>query len=210
MKQGIYWLLEGSRHRGYKHLSTGFSIGAALFGPFWAAWRGSLALMLAFSTGSVILHFLPQWLATPHSPVLSLTVFLVVAVGYMAALARFANSWYRMALESDGWRVIGLTHMKSPTPPNQHSELIVRESAVVSWPTGEQPVATAPGSNAVAGYLVAQHELDADRWMLIAADRSWSALEEIPAASSHHAKGLAEERQPEVTGRWRSTTNSQP
>lgn len=210
MKQGTYWLLEGSNHRGHKHLSTGFSIGAALFGPFWAAWRGSLALMLAFSAGSAFLYFLPQWLYSPYSLGLSRTVPALVSASYTAALGLFANRWYRMALESDGWKVIGLTHMKSARPPEQYGEWVARESVVVSWPAGEQPVAAAPGSNTVAGYLIAQHELDADRWMLIAADRSWSTLEEIPASSSHQAKDMAEERQPEVRGHWRSTTNSQP
>jgi hypothetical protein len=210
MKQGIYWLLEGSKHQGNKHLSTGFSIGAALFGPFWAAWRGSLALLVAFSAGSALLYFLPQWLYSPYSLGLSRTVLALVSTSYTVALGLFANRWYRMALESDGWKVIGLTRMKSARPPEQYGEWVVRESVVVSWPAGAQPVAAARGRKAVAGYLVAQHELDADRWILIAADRSWSALEETPAASSNQAKALAEERQPEVAGRWRSTTNSQP
>lgn len=210
MKQGTFWLLEGSKHHGHKHLSTGFSIGAALFGPFWAAWRGSLALLVAFSAGSALLYFLPQWLHSPYSPGLSRTVLALVSTSYTVALGLFANRWYRMALESDGWKVIGLTHMKSAKPPEQYGEWVVRESVVVSWPAGEQPVAGATWWEAVAGYLVAQHEFDADRWMLVAVDRSWSGLEEIPADSPLQAKALAEERQPEVAGRWRSTTNSQP
>lgn len=127
-----------------------------------------------------------------------------------AADGVFASRWYRMALESEGWKVIGLTHMKSSTPPTQLGEWVVRESAVVSWPAGEPPVAATPGSKAVAGYLIAQHEREEGSWMLFAADRSWSALDEIPADSSHQAKTVAETRHPEVTGQWHSTTGSQP
>jgi len=82
MKQSTYWLMEGGNPRGHKHLSTGFSLGAAVLGPVWAVWRGSLALLIAFSAGSAMLYFLPQWLASPYSPGLSRTVPGIISAFY--------------------------------------------------------------------------------------------------------------------------------
>lgn len=203
MKQSTYWLLEGSSNRGYKHVPTGFSVGAALFGPFWAAWKGSLALLLAFSAGSAILYFLPQWVASPYSPGLSRTLPTLASAGYVAVLGLYSNTWFRSALESDGWKLVGMTHMKRPQPPEQVGEWVVREYALITWPVNDPPQKPTARSPNAAGYLVGQHERDTTRWTLIPADRSWSALEEVLFDSQQEARALAEEHHPVLQGQWR-------
>lgn len=145
----------------------------------------------------------PQWVASPYSPGLSRTLPPLASAGYVAVLGLYSNTWFRSALESDGWKLVGMTHMKRPQPPEQVGEWVVREYALITWPVNDPPQKPTARSPNAAGYLVGQHERDTTRWTLIPADRSWSALEEVLFDSQQEARTLAEERHPVLQGQWR-------
>lgn len=194
--------------RGYKHVQTGFSLGAAIFGPLWAIWRGSLALTAGFSLGALVVHFLPQWLSLPQSPLLSRTLVLILSASYIAILGMCANTWYRMAVEADGYKLIGLTHMRHPIPPAEIGDLVSQQYAVVSWPADTSPSPSQTAAQHAEGYLIAQHSTDASLWYLIPTDGNWSPLDTSPARSLEEAKTLTEAQAPSLRDHWRSMPTS--
>lgn len=210
MNQASFWVLDGG-HRGIKHVPIGFSWAAAAFGPFWAMWRGSTALLAAFSAGATLLYLMPGWLATPYSPALSKTLPVLIGAVYIACIGAFAHTWLRMALEADGFKLAGQTHMRIPQPPRTVGELAVKHYAVVTWPPGSSPPHPPDQRQPVAGYLIAQHERENAMWYLVSTDVTWTPMEEIQTGSLEKAKALADAQAPSLRDNWRvlqAATNS--
>ena len=202
MKQGTYWQLQHIKTRDYKFVDSGFSIGAALFGPFWAIRKGSLILFAGFCAVWIFLYFLPQWVISPYSPGLSKWLVAVANIAFVVTLGLFSNAWYRMALESDGWKMAGKTRIVSTKVPAQIGEWVVRSYGWVIWPANELVKPTANAPSRTAGYLIGQHEIDDTQWQLMATNSSWTPIEDTPADSQLNAKRIAEERHPILRNRW--------
>ena len=196
-----YWIMKSERH-GQKHVPTGVSIYAAVFGPFWAASKGAIAIMCGMIGVNMVIYIAHYGLGNFIPQNINRGMFSVFQSLYTASVLIYANRWYKRELEGDGYTEMGHTRMKSETPPDFVGDVIVEQYAMRTWVSLKEAQDFKASDQHIGGYVIGHHENDKGLLFLVECGANWSAQKSTAIESKAAAMEMVSTKDRLIHSTW--------